>query len=209
MTNKLGSAIAAMLILALLSGFIVYAKAPEISKEEIETIAETAEFIAPDETVDLALSEEEFLLQIRMKEYPVATQVWLYMKDTFGWSDTVCAGIMGNIMAEIGGGTLNFDNWNHDTPYGMFQWLGQRKIDIKEKYGAEPNIFEQLDFMYDELHGTNGVRQQVEGWQRDKILNANNPKDVATYFCVYFERPGNSGSVRRSYAQTAYEYFAN
>ena len=131
------------------------------------------------------------------------------MKQNFGWSDIVCAGVMGNIMAEIGGGTLDFSNWNHDTPYGMFQWLGQRRIDIKEKYGVEPNIFEQLDFMYDELYGTDGVRQQVEDWQRDKILNADNPKDVATYFCIYFERPGNSGNIRRSYAQTAYEYFVD
>ena len=34
-------------------------------------------------------------------EYPEATEIWLYMKDTFHWSDEICAGVMGNIMAEI------------------------------------------------------------------------------------------------------------
>lgn len=198
-----------------IAGSCIFQSAPVATKpveptkpiEQVETIEETTptEETEPIETI----SQEELLWIARSEEYPIATQVWLYMKQNFGWSDIVCAGVMGNIMAEIGGGTLDFDNWNHDTPYGMFQWLGQRRIDIKEKYGTEPNIFEQLDFMYDELYGTNGVRQQVEDWQRDKILNANNPKDVATYFCIYFERPGNSGSIRKSYAQTAYEYFAS
>lgn len=175
--------------------------------EQVETIEETIIL----ETVEVVptLSEEELLWLARAEEYPVATQVWLYMKETFGWNDIVCAGVMGNIMAEIGGGTLDFSNWNHESPYGMFQWLGQRKIDIKAKYGAEPNIFEQLDFMYDELYGSNGVRQQVSDYQRDKILNASTEEDVATYFCIYFERPGNSGEVRRGYAHRAYEYFTN
>ena len=179
-----------------------------IETQEVEIASEIFELKPVSET-EPALSEEELKWQVRAEEYPIATQVWLYMKQNFGWSDIVCAGIMGNIMAEIGGGTLEFDNWNHNAPYGMFQWLGQRKIDIKQKYGAEPNIFEQLDFMYDELYGTDGVRKQVSETQRDKILNATTEEDVATYFCIYFERPGNSGKIRRTYAHYAYEYFTD
>lgn len=176
---------------------------PIETTEQVQTIETTIETEAP------TLSAEELLWLARAEEYPIATQVWLYMKDTFGWSDIVCAGVMGNIMGEISGGTLDFNDWNCSTPYGMFQWLGQRKVDIKAKYGEEPSIFEQLDFMYDELYGTNGVRQQVTDYQREKILNASNEKDVATYFCIYFERPGHSGNERRRYATIAYEYFAN
>ena len=39
----------------------------------------------------------------RKEEYPAATEAWLIMKEEFGWSDTVCAGIIGNLMAECGG----------------------------------------------------------------------------------------------------------
>lgn len=40
------------------------------------------------------------------EEYPVATECWFYLKD-LGYNDYVCAGIIGNMMAEVGGGTLN------------------------------------------------------------------------------------------------------
>ena len=55
----------------------------------------------------------------KLREYPEATRVWYYMKDVFGWSDELCAGVMGNIMAEIGGGSpegaMNFgDKWQVD-----------------------------------------------------------------------------------------------
>lgn len=154
------------------------------------------------------IKKEKAFWQAKSNEYPEATRVWLYMKNKFGWSDVVCAGVMGNIMAEISGGTLDFYDWNNDeNAYGMFQWLGQRKIDIKQIYGELPTIEQQLEFMYDELYGTDGVTQQVTDSQREKILSASMPEDVATYFCIYFERPGNSGSVRRGYARIAYDYF--
>ena len=161
----------------------------------------------PEISTDPTLSEEELRWQERAEEYPEATRVWLYMTQNFGWTDEICAGIMGNIMAEIGGGTLDFSDWNHDSPYGMFQWLGSRKIELKEIYGDEPTIEEQLEFMYDELYGTDGVTQQVEDWQREKILASTNPKQVAKYFCIWFERPGDSGTIRQTYASRAYQYF--
>ena len=39
-------------------------------------------------------------------EYKDATLIWEYMK-SLGWNDYVCAGILGNMMAEVGGGTLD------------------------------------------------------------------------------------------------------
>ena len=38
------------------------------------------------------------------EEYPTATYIWTYFKD-LGYSNQVCAGILGNIMAETGGNT--------------------------------------------------------------------------------------------------------
>lgn len=154
-------------------------------------------------------AEKRFWAQ-KEKQYPEATRVWRYMKENFEWSNEVCAGVMGNIMAEIGGGTLDFSNWNHSSPYGMFQWLGSRKIEIKKIYGEEPTIEEQLEFMYDELYGTDGVTLQVKDWQRKKILNAKSTTKAARYFSIWFERPvSKKTGAREAYAKMAYEYFTS
>ena len=154
--------------------------------------------------------EEIHKWEVRASEYPIATQVWLYMKEEFGWSDTVCAGIMGNMMAECGGcWTCDLD-WDvsSSSGYGMIQWLGGRKQQLFNIYGSSPSIEDQLNFMKDELYGTNGVTKQVTDSQLDKIMNADSPEDSAYAFACYFERCGEGHRwVRRDYARRAYEYF--
>lgn len=146
----------------------------------------------------------------RREEYPVATEVWLYMKNEFGWSDAVCAGIMGNLMRETGGDTLYLNpESNDEMGFGLVQWIDQRRKDIFNKYGSMPSIAEQLEFMKDELYGTNGVRQQVTDQQRDIILNASTPEKCAEAFAKWFERPASTNySRRQNNAVKAYEYFA-
>ena len=55
-----------------------------------------------------------------------ATQVWKYLK-SYGYSDSVAAGIIGNMMRECGGDTLYLDwdtvgHYNGDEFYGLCQW---------------------------------------------------------------------------------------
>ena len=55
-----------------------------------------------------------------------ATQVWKYLK-SYGYSDSVAAGIIGNMMRECGGDTLDLDwdvvgHFNGDEFYGLCQW---------------------------------------------------------------------------------------
>ena len=55
-----------------------------------------------------------------------ANQVWTYLK-SYGYSDSVAAGIIGNMMRECGGDTLNLDwdvvgHFNGDEFYGLCQW---------------------------------------------------------------------------------------
>lgn len=156
--------------------------------------------------------EEVHKWELRAAEYPVATQVWLYMKNELGFSDIVCAGIMGNMMAECGGCWTADLDWdigaNQSKPYGMIQWLGGRKQQLFSIYGNMPSIEEQLEFMKDELYGTNGVTKQVTDWQLDKIMNAETPEECAYAFACYFERCGEGHRApRRGYARRAYEYF--
>lgn len=155
--------------------------------------------------------EEYYKWEMRAKEYPVATQVWLHMKNELGWSDTVCAGIMGNIMAECAGGSFYFD-WgvSGSSGYGMIQWLGGRRDLLFSKYGSAPGIEDQLNYVRDELYGANGVRAQVTDSQLDAIINAESPEDCAFAFATYFERCASEyRSMRREYARAAYDYFAS
>lgn len=155
------------------------------------------------------IEDENVKWMQRYEEYPVATEVWFLMK-SHGWSDIVCAGIMGNLMAETGGtGTLHL-NWdsNGNSGYGLVQWIGGRRDAIKSIYGEYPSVKEQVQFIYDELYGTNGVTRQVTDAQFDAIMNAETPEECAYAFACYYERCAKQyRSMRRDFARNAYNYF--
>ena len=177
-----------------------------MAKTNVEKAEADCEFYEENQ----AICQEAYNWEVRASEYPVATQVWLYMKEEFGWSDTVCAGIMGNMMAECGGCWTSDLDWDvsSSSGYGMIQWLGGRKQQLFNIYGSNPSVEDQLNFMKDELFGTNGVTKQVTDSQLDKIMNADSPEDCAYAFACYFERCGEGHrSIRRDYARRAYEYF--
>ena len=157
------------------------------------------------------VEDEEAKWQRRYEEYPIATEAWIAMKAQ-GWSDVVCAGIMGNLMAETGGsGTLHLD-WdsNGDNGYGLVQWTSGRRNDIKNKYGKYPSVKEQIQFIHDELYGTNGVRRQVTNSQFKSIMNADTPEECAYAFACYYERCATfSRSMRKGFARKAYDYFVD
>ena len=53
--------------------------------------------------------------EIRIEKYPTASSIWLYLSDQ-GYSDEICAGILGNIMAEVGGHTLDIEHTTNTHP---------------------------------------------------------------------------------------------
>lgn len=78
-----------------------------------------------------------------VSQYPSATYVWLYLKD-LGYNDYVCAGIMGNIMAETGGNTLDINPGLYSKSgnyYGICQW----SISYKEVWNCD--LETQCDFL--------------------------------------------------------------
>ena len=161
------------------------------------------------DTYKRVIEDEEAKWRQRYEEYPVATEAWIAMK-TFGWSDIVCAGIMGNLMAETGGsGTLHLEPLiNGSSGYGLVQWLDGRRSVIKSRYGSYPSVKEQMQYVYDELYGTNGIRSQVTNKQLDAIMNAETPEECAYAFACYYERCAYSYRyMRRGFARKAYEYF--
>ena len=147
-------------------------------------------------------------------EYPEAQLIWDTMI-SWGWTAETCAGIIGNMMAEIGGGTLNLSNWNSNggCGYGLIQWTSNRRSILKSRYGSYPTIEQQLIFMRDELFGINNTRQQVSSSVLDKIMNTNGnetPESIAFCFASNYERCASRYRARRQgYARIAYEYFMN
>lgn len=175
----------------------------DIAYEEIKRQSEEIKMYIKE------IEDEEAKWMRRYEEYPIATEAWIAMK-TLGFNDVTCAGIMGNLMAETGGtGTFNLD-WdsNGANGYGLVQWTGGRRNTIKNRYGTYPSVKEQVQFMYDELYGENGVWRQVTDSQLDKIINAETPEESAYAFACYYERCAEQyRSMRRGFARKAYEYF--
>ena len=146
--------------------------------------------------------------------YPEAQLIWDTMI-SWGWTPETCAGIIGNMMAEIGGGTLDLSDWNSNggCGYGLIQWTGGRRSLLKSRYGSYPNIEQQLIFMRDELFGTNNTRQQVSSSVLNKIMNTSGnetPESIAFCFASNYERCASQYRARRQgYARIAYDYFMN
>lgn len=190
----------------LLLGYDTEHPAVVMAKTDFENAEADVEYYTEQQLI----RQEEENWRVRAEEYPVATQAWLYMKNELGFSDIVCAGIMGNMMAECGGCWTSDLDWDvsSSSGFGMIQWLGGRKQQLFSIYGSNPSVENQLNFVKDELYGTNGVTKQVTDSQLDKIINAETPEDCAYAFACYYERCGEGHRwVRRDYARRAYEYF--
>ena len=136
---------------------------------------------------------------VRAAEYPEATAAWLYMK-SLGWSDYVCAGIMGNIMSECGGQTLAINPYAYNSREhggGICGWL----------YRYFPAVQGQdLEFQLQYLADT--LEEQMGPNTTSNFLSMINCRDTALTFAKKYERC-NSGSygLRQRNAETAYAYF--
>ena len=141
----------------------------------------------------------------RMDEYPEATEAWLYMKEQ-GWNDYVCAGIMGNLMAETGGQTLNLNPKLYcQGYYGICQWNKNHKSAIWGK-----GLTKQLEYMNSNIKSeidTYGYAYK-KGFKFDTFLNLTNEKEAALAFAKSYERCASSTyEVRQKNATKAYDYF--
>jgi hypothetical protein len=148
--------------------------------------------------------EEE--INQKKSEYPAAATVWYYFKN-LGYNDYVCAGILGNIMAEVGGHTLNIQYTMVDGGYyGMCQWDS-----------AYPSVwYTGLEAQCAFLQNT--IRYEFDtygyayysGFNYNKFLSLTNEKDAALSFAKCYERcASGSYSARQRNATVAYNYFTS
>lgn len=140
-------------------------------------------------------------------KYKHATTVWNYLKSE-GYSDVVCAGIMGNFMTETGGHTLNIDPYDYSSNgryYGIAQWSSKYYPDVHGK-----DLDYQLDFLSKTIKKEfdNYGRLYKRGFTYEDLLNLDSPRDAALAFAKVYERCG-SGSYgkRQNGAEVAYDYF--
>ena len=134
--------------------------------------------------------------------YAQSAQVWTYLK-SLGLNDYVCAGIMGNIMAEVGGNTLEISRYSQTESngyYGICQWAGARKQRLLNDFGT--TLESQLRFLSVEL-----FEVIPKG---SSFYNMQDEKEAALYFAKYYERCGTgSYYVRQTNATAALDYFTN
>ena len=143
-------------------------------------------------------------------EYPEAQYVWDTLID-YGLSPEVAAGIMGNIMAEVGGQTLDFSEWKYwsrGTHYGICQWGGGRKADLLNNFG--PGLEDQVEFLLYEIKyeiDTYGYKYK-NGFSYDKFIAMTDVEQTALAFAKSYERCSSKYyNIRMTNAKKAYNYF--
>ena len=145
--------------------------------------------------------------------YPIASQIWNALKMA-GYNDYVCAGILGNIMAEVGGQTLDLSNWEywstgkHSGTYGICQWTQGRKAKLLKEYGSD--IESQIKFLLDEIKSEINTYGKLykKGFDYEQFCEMQDYKKAALAFAKCYERCGSgSYKVRQRNAEKAYSYF--
>lgn len=201
-------------------------EAENLKMEAAHQMAESARFLGYEEThevIQLAQKEweqaynqmlayqqayDDLNTRWKMKEseYPSATYIWSYFKD-LGYSDYVCAGIMGNLMAEVGGQTLALQyKAQGNGYYGMCQWNKA----YKDVWGA--SLEEQCAFLQATIKyeiDTYGYAYK-KGFNYESFLALTDCQQVALVFAKCYERCGSgSHKVRKNNAIAAYNYFVS
>lgn len=151
----------------------------------------------------LLIEEEEAEWEQRYEEYPEATTIWLYLTVEMGYNEYVAAGVLGNIMNEAGGNSLNI-NPSAQNPagyYGICQWNSSM-------YGEVwyCNLVEQLDF----LNRTVEYEYDCYGnMSYENFCNLTDEREAALSFARSYERC-SSGSYgrRQNNATTVLNYFS-
>lgn len=98
-----------------------------------------------------------------------------------GLSKNQAKGIYGNIMQESSGkrNIVSSDGYNS---FGLAQWTGPRKVRLFSKYGTNPTIDQQLEFMWEELNSS-------EKSALNALKNTSTVEDATRIFMQKYERP--------------------
>jgi hypothetical protein len=151
----------------------------------------------------LVIEEEEAEWEQRYEEYPEATTIWLYLTVEMGYNEYVAAGVLGNIMNEAGGNSLNI-NPSAQNPagyYGICQWNSSMYGDV-----WYCNLIEQLDYL------NNTIEYEYEccgNMSYESFCDLTDEREAALSFARSYERCSSASYGRRqNNATTALNYFS-
>jgi hypothetical protein len=153
--------------------------------------------------------EDNFLEKIQKweEEYYYAANVWKYLRQR-NFSHAAACGIIGNMMIETSGGTLDLKPYIYSSSgnyYGLCQWS------LKYYSGTKDLPFEhQLDY----LLGTMPWEFKTFGWLYEEgftyenFITLEDPEEAALIFAKVYERCSPvSYDLRKQAALKAYDYF--
>lgn len=175
-----------------------------LTDNEILTCSNNLEYYQEQEA---KFAEEQRWIEMEY-QYPAATKTWKFMKEELGWNDYICAGVMGNFMAETGGQTLSLNPTSYSSSggyYGIAQWSIKYNSSIRGS-----SLDTQLNYL------AKTVKQEFNtyGSKYNSSFNYNsfkslkNEKEAALAFAKVYERCASSTySIRQSNATKAYDYF--
>lgn len=113
-----------------------------------------------------------------------------------GLSEHQARGILGNLMQESRG---NHTITNKTSgAFGLAQWLGPRKQKLMQRYGSNPTIQQQLEFIWEELNTSENKAFQ-------KLLNTNTIADATRAFAQHFERASKNEMNMNKRIKFAYQ----
>lgn len=113
---------------------------------------------------------------------PTSSQIVNFFMNK-GLTKNQAKGIYGNIMQESGGKHNIVSRDGHNS-YGLAQWTGARKARLFSKYGTNPTVNQQLEYLWDELNST-------EKGALNALRNTTTVADATKVFMQKFERPAN------------------
>ena len=192
---------------------VIVADTPTIIDSTPDAIV-TVEKIGPGGDVTITIEqpksaeeiEEELRWKQREAEYPAATYIWKYFT-SHGFSEEVTAGLLGNMMTEVGEwvgniATMNLDVYNNGkTYYGICQW---KKRGYSEVVGT--SLEGQCDFLLNTIEAE--YEDFGRGYTYETFLQIKDPAEAALSFAKSYERcESSSYSRRQRCAVIAYEYF--
>lgn len=153
------------------------------------------------------ITEQELKIKQFEKEHYYATKVWEYLRQK-GFSQEVTCAIIGNMMIETSGGSLDLNPTIYSPSgnyYGLCQW--------SKKYcpDAQGLSFEdQLDYLVETMpweFNTFG-KNYKGGFKYEDFLNMTDVEEAALAFAKSYERCSSvSYEMRQAAAVVAYEYF--
>lgn len=169
---------------------------------------ETSNFI--EETTQKETSthkQTEMTINEVEDEYFYAREIWEYLRYEMELNKYCAAGIMGNIMTECGGQTLNIQPYitNSSGHYGICQWNLRYFPEVRGK-----SLHGQLEFLNSTIRWimNDFGDRYYDGFNYNKFIEITDERVAAKAFAYAYEGSPKPCSQRRlDHATTALNYF--